>query len=229
MKECKSMKFFDKLKIETQQAQQYLLDSPIFARCFAGSISVDDYVVFLQQAFHHVKHTVPLLMLAGSKITFEQEWLRDAIAEYVEEELGHQEWVLNDIATCGYDKEYVRNSQPHFSTELMVSYAYDSIQRISPLSFFGMVHVLEGTSVALADQAAASIKQSLDLPAKAFSYLRSHGSLDQEHVKFFEELMNKIECQEQQKIIISSTRAFYHLYGDVFRNLTPNHSLKLAA
>ena len=35
---------------------------------------------------------------------------RTAIGEYIEEEMGHQEWVLNDIAVCGGDKEAVRAS-----------------------------------------------------------------------------------------------------------------------
>ena len=33
------------------------------------------------------------------------------------------------------------------ATELMVAYAYDTIARGNPVGFFGMVHVLEGTSV----------------------------------------------------------------------------------
>ena len=33
------------------------------------------------------------------------EWLREAIAEYIEEEIGHQEWILNDIRACGGDAE----------------------------------------------------------------------------------------------------------------------------
>ena len=60
----------------------------------------------------------------------------------------------------------------------MVSYAYDTIQRGNPVGFFGMVLVLEGTSVALATRAANSIQTSLDLPRNAFSYLLSHGDLD---------------------------------------------------
>jgi len=223
------MKFFDRLQHETRDAQQYLLDAPIIARCFTGDVNIDEYVMFLQQAYHHVKHTVPLLMAAGSRISSEQEWIRDALAEYIEEELGHQEWVLNDIAACGYDKEAARDSTPNLSTELMVSYAYDSINRVSPLCFFGMVHVLEGTSIALADKVAQSIQQGLNLPSNAFSYLVSHGALDVDHVKFFEGLMNKIESPEQQALIMKSTKAFYHLYGDIFRTLNTDHGLQKAA
>ena len=65
--------------------------------------------------------------------------------------------------------------------EVMVAYAYDLVNRRNPAGFFGMVFVLEGTSVAMALTAADQIQQALKLPDAAFSYLRSHGTLDQEH------------------------------------------------
>ncbi len=46
----------------------------------------------------------------------------------------------------------------------MVAYAYDTIARRNPLGFFGMVHVLEGTSVSLALLAADQIQKPLGLP-----------------------------------------------------------------
>ena len=45
-------------------------------------------------------------------------------------------------------------------TELMVAYVYDRIARHNPVSFFGMVNVLEGTSIALATRAAGSIRSN---------------------------------------------------------------------
>ncbi len=216
------MSFYERLQGETEQERNFLLSSPIISRCMNGDITLDDYVEFLAQAYHHVKHTVPLLMSAGARLPEDKEWLREAIAEYIEEELGHQEWILNDIAACGYDKEAVRNSRPAAATELMVAYAYDTINRVNPAGFFGMVLVLEGTSVTTADKAADAIKQALDLPGKAFSYLRSHGALDQDHIKFFESLMDKITDEGDQEQIIHSAKMFYRLYADIFRTLTNN-------
>ncbi len=101
----------------------------------------------------------------------------------------------------------------------MVAYAYDTINRVNPAGFFGMVQVLEGTSIALATQAAARIADSLQLPPKAFSYLNSHGSLDIKHVQFFEGLMEKISEPADQAAIIHGAKVFYRLYGDIFRSL----------
>jgi pyrroloquinoline quinone (PQQ) biosynthesis protein C len=158
-----------------------------------------------------------------------KEWLREAVAEYIEEELGHQEWILNDIKRSGYDKEVARHSTPSFATEMMVSYAYDMVRRINPVGFFGMVLVLEGTSTALAENAAETIATKLQLPKSAFSYLTSHGALDQDHIKFYENLMNKIDDPADQALIVHAAKRFYRLYGDIFRTLTPEHGItKLA-
>lgn len=214
------MTFYHKLLAETEQERQTLFSAPIIMRCFQGEITLEDYVAFLTQAYHHVKHTVPLLMAVGARLPEEKEWLREAVGEYIEEEMGHQEWILNDIAQCGFDKEIVRHSRPDISTELMVSYAYDMINRVNPLGFFGMVQVLEGTSINIAEKAADTIRAKLGLPEKAFSYLYSHGALDQDHIQFYESLMNQITDAKEQELIIHTARVFYKLYGDIFRSLS---------
>ncbi|MCW8995481.1 MAG: iron-containing redox enzyme family protein [Psychromonas sp.] len=219
------MNLYQRLLTETTQERDYLLSAPIISNCFKGNIVVDDYVAFLTQAYHHVKHTVPLLMNVGAKLSESKEWLREAVAEYIEEELGHQEWILNDIEQCGFNKESARHSRAAFATELMVAYAYDLINRVNPLAFFGMVHVLEGTSIVIAENAAGSIQKTLALPDEAFSYLRSHGSLDLEHVKFFEDLMGKVDDRAEQDLIVNSAKRFYKLYGDIFRTLERDHQI----
>lgn len=217
------MKFFDQIQAQTATERAYLLSAPIIAQAIHGQVSLDHYVAFLTQAYHHVKHTVPLLMACGARLPDRLEWQRQAVAEYIEEEYGHDEWILNDIAACGADAEAVRHSLPAMPTELMVSYVYDRIARHNPVSFFGMVNVLEGTSIALATRAAGTLQTSLGLPKKAFSYLASHGSLDLEHIKLFENLMNQLEQEEDKTAVVHTARVVYRLYGEMFRTLTVSH------
>jgi pyrroloquinoline quinone (PQQ) biosynthesis protein C len=212
-------KFYEELVERTDSDRNNLLSIPILQSGVKGEITIDQYKEFLTQAYHHVKYTVPLLMACGSLLPEEYEWLREAIGEYIEEEMGHQEWVLNDISALGGDKEAIRVSQPNIETEVMVSYAWDTIHRLNPIGFFGMVFVLEGTSIALATQAAESIKRKNKLGNEAFSYLNSHGSLDIEHVAFFENLMNKVTNQDDKDVIVHCAKVFYKLYGDIFRSI----------
>jgi pyrroloquinoline quinone (PQQ) biosynthesis protein C len=218
------MAFYDDLLKATEQERNTLMNLPLIQQGGAGKISLQTYIAFLTQAYHHVKHTTPLLMACGGRLSGEYEWLRTAIGEYIEEEMGHQEWVLNDIETCGGNKEAVRqsadtNTSPSQATELMVAYAYDMIYRVNPVGFFGMVLVLEGTSTAVATQAGEQLMTSLNLPKKAFSYLLSHGSLDISHVSFYESLMNQVTDAKDQAMVIHAAKMFYKLYGDVFRDV----------
>lgn len=219
------MNFFDQLQSATEAERQELFSIPIIQDALQGQVVVSQYIAFLAQAYHHVKHTVPLLMACGSRLGERHEWLREAIAEYIEEEVGHQEWILSDIRACGGDAEAVRRARPHASTELMVAYAYHQVDRGNPVGFFGMVHVLEGTSTALATHAAGTIASALALPPEAFSYLSSHGSLDLEHVAFFEKLMNRLDEAADRDAVIHMARMMYGLYGNVFRSLPRGEQL----
>jgi pyrroloquinoline quinone (PQQ) biosynthesis protein C len=213
------MDFYQQLQEATSVERNTLLASPIVTAALSGKVSRRNYLDFLSRAFHHVKHTVPLLMACGARLPASMEWLRRAVAHYIEEEIGHHEWILNDIAAVGGDADAVRHSTPDIDTEVMVAYAYDTVMRINPLGLFGMVYVLEGTSVSLATNVADSLQRALGQPAKAFSYLTSHGSLDIEHIGYFEKLVNRFEDGEGRRRIIHSARVFFHLYGNVLRSI----------
>lgn len=213
------MSFFDTLQSATAQEREALFSVPVIREALSGTVSLEGYVAFLAQAYHHVRHTVPLLMTCGARLPDRLEWLRGAVCEYIDEEYGHERWILDDIAACGGDPEAVRNSRPSMAIELMVAFLYDLIQRDNPVGLFGMVNVLEGTSIALATQAAGTIRSSLGLPPEAFSYLSSHGTLDQDHMKTYRRLMDRLDDPADQEAVIHAAKVVYRLYTDMFRGL----------
>ena len=221
------MNLFESLGDAVATERDYLYSSPIIADAMRGDITLAQYVAFLKEAYFHVRETVPLLMACGSRLSDDREWLRAAVAHYIDDEYGHEEWILNDIRACGADAERIRTAQPSRATELMVSYAWDTIQRRDPVGFFGMVYVLEGTSVTLATRAANTLQTSLDLPKQAFSYLLSHGSIDQEHVQFLEGLMNRFDDPQDRETITHCAKRFFYLYANLFRELPDRHAATL--
>ena len=108
------MSFYEQLAIETANERNHLLAAPIIADCLAGRVTSESYLAFLEQAYHHVRHTTPLLMLLGGRLPDRLGWLRKAVAEYIEEDIGHEEWILDDIAAACCDAETVRNSAPPY-------------------------------------------------------------------------------------------------------------------
>ena len=215
------MNFYDQLQRATAAPRADLHAAPIIAAAMAGRVNRRQYLSFLGRAFHHVKHTVPLLMACGARLPDEQEWLRAAVAHYVQEEIGHHEWILQDIAAAGGDAAAVRASEPDADTDVLVAYAYDMVMRRNPVGLFGMVYVLEGTSVTLATAAAAALRNALDLPARAFTYLSSHGALDVEHLGDFERLVNRLERPADRQAVAQGAKIVYGLYGNVLRGIAP--------
>lgn len=219
------MTFFEHLRTETQSERADFQSISVIQAAVSQGVTVELYGKYLTQAYHHVRFTVPLLQRALDKCTIGDEAYANALAEYIEEESGHDEWILNDIKALGLDAEAVRHGCGSLACRVMISHAYYLIEHQSPYALLGMVHVLEGMSVELAEQAAGAIRLGFehagfgDTPPDAFSYLTSHGALDVEHVQFFEDLVNTIANPEIQNLIVMSAKDFYILFGDMFRAL----------
>lgn len=210
--------FYEHLIAATAPDRAALYATPAIQAALAGQVSRALYLAFLGQAYHHVRHTTPLLMAMGARLPERVDWLVRPVAEYIEEEVGHEAWILDDIAAAGGDAEAARRAPPALATELMVAYAYDLVNRRNPVGLFGMVFVLEGTSVALALNAADRIQAALALPDPAFTYLRSHGTLDQTHTRHLADLLERLGPDDQAEVL-RAAQVFFKLYGDIFRSL----------
>jgi hypothetical protein len=223
------MAFYSRLYQKTESARNSLYQVQQLQDALQGQISLETYIAYLTEAFHHVSHTVPLLMTMGAKLPPAKKWLYKAIIEYQEEEVGHEEWILNDIAAAGGNKEQARQSTPNLETQLMIAYNYDYINRQNPVGFLGMVFMLESTSIALANAGAGSIMQSLNLPENAFSYLLSHGTLDIEHLHFYEKTVNQIQDAIDQAAIIEVAQNAFRLFAKVLEAIPHQGALNNAA
>lgn len=219
------MLFYDRLVSETENERNDFTSIPLVREAVRSGGSRGLYVDFLTQAYHHVKHTFPLLAFAAARTS--DETYQDALVEYMEEERGHEKWILNDIAAMGGSASAVRDGMPGIACQVMVAYSYYAIEWISPYAMLGSVHVLEGMSALLADQAADAIQRSLAHRGKdGFSYLKSHGALDIEHVAFFKTLANGITDARTQQIVIDAAKIFYRLYGNIYHELATRHPVK---
>jgi len=216
------MSFFSSLVAQTAAERELLYSVPQIHDGLAGRISRETYVDYLKEAYHHVRHTVPLMQATKARLDDGHARFRDALDDYIAEETGHEEWILNDIGHAGGNAEAARASQPRFETEMMVAYAYDYVARVNPMGFFGMVFVLEGTATQLATRGADGLRASLGLPAAAFSYLNSHGALDQEHILFLKSLLDSVEDEGDRAAIVHMAQRMFQLYAAVFSAIPHN-------
>lgn len=219
--------FFDELEAATFRDRLRFLTIPQVRAGLAGAIGRRAYIDYLGQAYHHVRHTVPLMQATRARLLDRPE-LVAALDDYIEEETGHEEWILSDIAAAGGDADAARNSEPHPATRAMVEHAYARIASGNAAAFFGMVYVLESVSVALAQRGANAVAERLGLPPEAFTYLTSHGALDQHHMAFFAGLVNGLP-NEDRDAILSMAREMFGLFGAVFASIELEDAQHVAA
>jgi len=224
------MAFYDDLIEATKADREAFQSIPLIAHVVKNGASPELYLDFLTQAYHHVKHTCPLLETAKKLCGPDDKLLKDALEEYIDEEIGHDEWILDDIEHLGGDRDAVRNGDARLPCRVMVSHAYYGIEHDTPYCLLGMVHVLEGMSVSLAHHARDSIMKSFGLDKvgaedspKGYTYLSTHGALDVSHVDFYAGLANQVTDEKIQQVIVRGAKDFYKLYGDIFRDLGDRH------
>jgi pyrroloquinoline quinone (PQQ) biosynthesis protein C len=213
------MSNFQQLMQKTAPARQQFMEIPLIQEVVRKGASKDLYLDFLTQAYHHVKCTAPLLASAAGRCSVDDYVYQAALFEYIDEERGHELWILEDINALGGDAEEVRRSAPRLPCKLMVGHAYYLIDRVSPYAMLGMIHVLEGMAVALASKAVSAIRSSIASTSdEGFKYLTTHSDLDIAHAEFFEGLIDKID-RRHLPLVIGTAIDFYKLYGDLFREL----------
>ena len=60
---------------------------------------------------------------------------------------------------------------------------------------------------------------SLGLPPAAFTYLISHGALDQDHILFLKQLLDGVSNADDRAAIVHMAKVMFGLFGGVFASI----------
>jgi hypothetical protein len=106
--------------------------------------------------------------------------LRRYLLLHADEERGHDDWLLADLAAAGGDPAALTAALPPAAVAAMAGAQYYWIEHHHPVTLLGYIAVLEGNAPApsLADRLA----DRTGLPPAAFRTVRDHAALDTGHV-----------------------------------------------
>lgn len=211
--------FYDRLVADVKAERDAFLSLPVIQAGLRGEFTKEAYIGYLSEAFHHVRHTVPLMETVRSRLAPDRYTLIEALSDYILERRGHEKWILEDIKHTGADADAVRDGDPSEATQELLAYMYYQATHRDPIGFFGMLYIIEITGSELASGTLEQFMATLGLPEKCFSYLISHSSEDMNNTDFFRILMEHILDPDEQARIIKVAKHVYGLYGKVFESI----------
>lgn len=212
--------FFMELVSRTDEARREFETNSRVLDIVANGLSLERYRRLLLELYHVVWHFNPTCAAAACRITDQHRDVRYFLYDHMNEEKGHEEWVLNDLQVVGVSGEQARGYEPTLVMLGLNGYNYWSADRRHPCSVLGMLYALEVVASVYGGQMTAAITESLLLEGdRGISFISSHATLDAEHLADLRVVLNKIEDEPAQAAVIESTVFNFHQFGRVLESV----------
>ena len=216
------MSFFIRLIEMSDASRRELEGAPRVHAMIHHGLQADEYRAFLRDLYHIVWHFCPVMAAAASRCGDGLRHVRYELYERIEEEKGHEGWVLEDVVAVGGDAGQVRDAMPSAPVQSMIAFNYYSAERVHPCSVLGMLYVLEVIASVYGGRVADSIARAMgvgagrDLATCGFRFLSSHATLDADHMAKLNVLLKTIVDPAAQDAIINATRVNFHQFNQLF-------------
>jgi heme oxygenase len=189
-----------------------LTSTRAMAAVLSGSVERSAYARYLTNVYHYARHSSTVIAMAGARCVDGHPKLADYLLRHAQEELGHDEWALADLADLGMDAEAVRATRPTPSCAAMIGYEYFVAGHANPVGLFGWLYVLEAMGDDLGEKVARRLDESLGLSGKGLRFLAGHGRADHDHTA---DLTHQIAAN----VCSAGDRADIHHVADVVAEL----------
>lgn len=151
-------------------------------QALAGRLDRALYVAYLTNVYHYARHSATVIALAGARTVGRHPELARYLIHHADEELGHDQWALDDLAALGVAASTVRASRPVPACAAMIGYEYYIAGHANPVGLFGWLYTLEAMGDDLGSRIADAIRPQLaGTDGRGLKFLAGHGVADHDH------------------------------------------------
>lgn len=205
--------FFQELVLRTDGARRHFECSPAVLDVVAHGMELPRYRRFLMELYHVVWHFNPITAAAVSRMEPAQAPFRSFLYRHLHEEDGHDDWVLQDLASVGGQPQEARRHPPSVPTLGLVGFNHWQADRGHPFSVFGMLYALEVIASVYAAPFASALRERLLLDGdRGVSFLVSHASLDTHHLRELGEVLQQVPPGAAREAVVLSADVNFHLF-----------------
>jgi heme oxygenase-like protein len=126
--------------------------------------------------------------------------LVDYLAQHIEEERDHDEWLLGDLESIGVDRSAILPRPPSPTIANAVGAQYYWVLHYHPVALLGWIGLLEGYPpvTSMIEQ----LRVRTGFPPEAFHTLAAHSELDVRHGDELFELVDRLPLTEGQSTVV---------------------------
>ena len=209
--------FFVDLISRTDEARRAFETHPVVLDAVANGMPVARYRRLLLELYNVVWHFNPVCAAAASRIPDAQSQVRYFLYEHMQEESGHEEWVINDLAAVGVERPAAQAHTASMHTLTLTGYNYWSADRRHPCSVLGMMYTLEVIASVYGGPFASAIRESLLLEGeRGISFISSHATMDTEHMAELRSVLNTVGDDAAREAIVESALVNFHHFTAMF-------------
>ena len=212
--------FFAELVSETDEARRHFETHPVVLDAVANGMPKRRYQKLLLELYHIVWHFNPLSAAAASRLPDSHRNVRYYLYEHMQEESGHEEWVINDLEAMGVTRSDVPGHAPSVHTLALIGFNYWSADRRHPCSVLGMMYALEVIASVYGGPFASAIRESLFLDGdQGVSFISSHATMDTDHMVDLKNVLNTLHDAESRAAVRESALVNFHHFTRMFEAL----------
>jgi pyrroloquinoline quinone (PQQ) biosynthesis protein C len=212
--------FFGELVVRTDEARREFENNPAVLDAVAHGMTVNRYRRFLLELYHIVFHFNPICAAAASRVTDDERAIRHFLYHHMQEESGHEMWVLDDLRSIGVSRASLEAELPSVFTSTLCGYNYWSADRRHPCAVLGMMYALEVIASVYGGAFSAALRESLLLTGDlGISFISSHATMDQEHMIELRHALDTLTHKPAQDSVVESVMVNFHHFTRIFETI----------
>lgn len=203
--------FFAELVTRTDESRRALETHPVVLDAIAHGLPLARYRKLLLELYPIVWQFNPVCAVAASRMPDSLRQVRNYLYEHMHEEMGHEEWVVNDLQAIGVPPEATLAHGAAEHTLALNGYNHWAADRRHPCSALGMMYALEVIASVYGGPFASAIKESLLLEDdRGVSFISSHATMDTLHMAQLAKLLNTLDDPQARDAVVESTLVNFH-------------------
>ena len=212
--------FFIDLVTRTDEPRRAFETNPVVSAAVADGMSIERYRALLLELYHVVWHFNTVCAAAASRVSDTHRQIRYHLYDHMQEESGHEQWVVDDLQAVGLSAGDATGHQPSLATLALLGYNYWAADRRHPCSVLGMMYALEVIASVYGGPFSSAMKESLLLEGeRGVSFISSHATMDTEHMAELRKVLNTLTDDDAREAVVESATVNFHHFTQMFETV----------